>query len=167
MAYNAEAQRRYRQSTKGLAAIRAHDRKRADARLEYKKAYTARWREAHPDYQCERYQIDDNARISDNLSSSLRVTLTRLKSRKRLPGRWRADSRIGHLVGCTPPQFLAHIEAQFLPGMSWANRDEWHVGHVKLCCTFDLTDSAQLAECFHFTNLRPFWAEENRRRPRA
>lgn len=167
MTYNAEVQRRYRQSTRGLAASRAHDRKRADARLEYKKAYSARWREAHHDYQRERYQADDNARIKDNLRSSLHAALSRLKTRERLPNRWRGDSYIGQLIGCTPPEFLAHIEAQFAPGMSWANRDEWHVGHVRPCCTFDLTDAAQLAKCFHFTNLRPFWAEDNRRRPRG
>jgi hypothetical protein len=167
VSYNAEAQRRYRQSEEGLLTSRARDRARADKRLEHKRAYAARWRERNPEYQSIRYQSDDNARIADNLRSSLQTTLARLVHRKRLPHRWRTDSRIGRLIGCNPIDFLAHIEAQFLPGMSWANRGlVWQIDHIKPCCAFDLTDPAQQAACFNYTNLRPLSETDNRRRPR-
>ena len=167
MAYNPEAQRRYRQSEKGLLASRARDRARADARLEYKRAYAAQWRERNPEYATSRYHADSNARIADNLRSGLQATVARLTHRSRLPRKWRADSRIGRLIGCDPIHFLAHIEAQFLPGMSWANRGlVWQIDHIKPCGAFDLTDPTQQAACFHFANLRPLSETDNKRRPR-
>jgi hypothetical protein len=167
MVYNPETQQRYRQSEKGILASRARDRARADDRLEYKRAYTAAWRLRNPDYQVSRYHADDNARIADNLRSSLQITLARLTRRKRLPTKWRADSRIGQLIGCDPLAFLAHVEAQFQPGMSWGNRGAvWQIDHIRPCASFDLIDPDQQAVCFHYTNLRPLLRVDNQRRAR-
>jgi hypothetical protein len=167
MSYNAEAQRRYRQSEKGILANRARDRARADERLEYKRAYTAAFRKRNPSYHVTRYHADDNARIADNLRSGLQATLARLTRRKRLPDKWRADSRIGRLIGCNPIDFLAHIEAQFRDGMTWANRGSvWQIDHIKPCSRFDLTDPDQQVACFNYTNLRPLSQTDNQRRPR-
>ncbi len=82
---------------------------------------------------------------------------------------WRAlhgkgdDLLIRGLVGCSASELRARIESLFLPGMTWKNhnRHGWHVDHVIPCSAFDLTDSAQRAECFHHSNLRPLWAFEN------
>jgi hypothetical protein len=59
---------------------------------------------------------------------------------------------------------MAHIEAQFMPGMTWENRELWHVDHIIPCAAFDLTDPAQQRSCFHYGNLRPLWAKENQRK---
>jgi len=72
--------------------------------------------------------------------------------------------RIMELVGCTRDQLVAHMEAQFLPGMSWENRSEWHVDHIRPCASFDLTDPEQQRQCFHYTNLQPLWAIDNIRK---
>ena len=70
------------------------------------------------------------------------------------------------LTGCTGQQLVAHLEAQFLPGMTWANYaiDGWHIDHIRPCASFDLTDPEQQKECFHFSNLQPLWAEDNIRK---
>ena len=70
------------------------------------------------------------------------------------------------LLGCSLSDFRAHLEAQFLPGMSWDNwaLDGWHVDHIRPCASFDLTDPEQQRQCFHFTNLQPLWAEDNIRK---
>jgi len=164
MTYNPEAKRRYLQSAKGIATSRALDRKRSDARLEYKREYAARWRDAHPGYMRERYQTNAIARIANNLRSSLQAVLARLARRRQ--ERWHSNSRIGQLLGCTPAEFRVHIERLFLPGMTWANRGEWHIDHIRQCSEFDLTDPTQQAACFHYTNLRPLWDDDNRRRQR-
>lgn len=67
------------------------------------------------------------------------------------------------LVGCTPQQLKAHIEAQFEPMMSWKNMgfNGWHLHHIKPCEAFDLTIPSQQQLCFHYTNLRPMWAEDH------
>ena len=70
------------------------------------------------------------------------------------------------MVGCSASELLIHIEAQFTNGMSWDNRSEWHVDHIKPVCSFDLTDPEQQGVCFHYTNLRPLWARDNLTRPR-
>ena len=72
--------------------------------------------------------------------------------------------RIMELVGCTRDQLVAYMEAQFLPSMSWENRSEWHVDHIKPCASFDLTDPGQQRQCFHYTNLQPLWAVDNIRK---
>jgi len=76
-------------------------------------------------------------------------------------------SKAGGLVevsGCTLAELVIHIERQFLPGMSWANRRLWHIDHIIPCSAFDLTDESQQRVAFHFTNLRPIWAEQNHRK---
>jgi hypothetical protein len=68
------------------------------------------------------------------------------------------------LIGCSHIEFRAYIEAQFLPGMTWDNRSQWHLDHKLPCASFDLTDPAQQAACFHHSNIRPLWGEDNRRK---
>ena len=65
------------------------------------------------------------------------------------------------LIGCTPQFLKDHLESQFKPGMSWAQRNLWHIDHRIPCARFDLTDPKQQRACFHYTNLQPLWAMEN------
>jgi hypothetical protein len=55
----------------------------------------------------------------------------------------------------------AHLEAQFVPGMTWANHGAWHVDHIRPCASFNLEDPAEQRVCFHFSNLQPLWAQDN------
>ncbi|NBW15710.1 MAG: hypothetical protein EBR82_47760 [Caulobacteraceae bacterium] len=41
---------------------------------------------------------------------------------------------------------------------------EMHIDHIIPCSAFDLTDESQQRVAFHFTNLRPIWAEQNHRK---
>jgi hypothetical protein len=77
------------------------------------------------------------------------------------------DQRIGttmQLVGCSAASLRAHLQDQFLPGMTWDNFGGWEIDHIRPCASFDLTDPAQQRQCFHYTNLQPLWAEDNRRK---
>lgn len=68
------------------------------------------------------------------------------------------------LLGCSPSQLQAHLEAKFKPGMSWDNYGKWHVDHIRPCASFDLADPAQQRECFNWQNLQPLWAADNIRK---
>jgi len=70
-------------------------------------------------------------------------------------------ARTFELVGCSQPDLVKWIEKQFLPGMGWHNRAQWHLDHVVPVSAFDLFCAGQQEVAFHYTNLRPLWACEN------
>jgi hypothetical protein len=65
------------------------------------------------------------------------------------------------LVGCSMPELIKHLEKQFKLGMSWENREKWHIDHIIPCISFDLSKLEEQRKCFHYTNLQPLWAHEN------
>jgi hypothetical protein len=71
-----------------------------------------------------------------------------------------------NLTGCTIEELRCHLEARFTEGMSWDNygRTGWHIDHIRPCASFDLSDSDQQRQCFHYTNLQPLWAADNIRK---
>jgi hypothetical protein len=80
-----------------------------------------------------------------------------MKGVKTLPtqGRW-------ELIGCSQSELRRHLELQFKGGMTWANYGtKWHVDHILPCASFDHTDPRQVAQCWHWTNLRPMEAKKN------
>jgi len=66
------------------------------------------------------------------------------------------------LLGYTPAQLKAHIERQFLPGMSWGNRDQWQIDHITPIST--ATCEQDVIELNQLYNLRPLWSDENNRK---
>lgn len=66
------------------------------------------------------------------------------------------------LLGCSEAVLKQHLEALFVPGMTWENYGPvWHVDHKRPCASFDFSDAAQQRECFNFTNLQPLFAADN------
>jgi len=69
-----------------------------------------------------------------------------------------------NLLGCNIKQLKKYLEKQFKTGMSWDNHSKWHIDHIKPCASFDLREKKEQLKCFHFTNLQPLWALENRQK---
>jgi hypothetical protein len=63
------------------------------------------------------------------------------------------------MVGCTPQQLKEHLEKQFKPGMSWDNRNQWHIDHIIPLSSAKTEE--ELYKLCHFSNLQPLWVEEN------
>lgn len=65
------------------------------------------------------------------------------------------------LIGCDPPTLVAHIEAQFTPGMSWSNLGagfgKWQLDHKMPVASFDPTSNEEMMQAFHYLNLQPLW----------
>ena len=63
------------------------------------------------------------------------------------------------VLGCDWETLKAHIEERFAPGMSWDNRREWHIDHIRPLASA-MTEDDLVALC-HYTNLQPLWALDN------
>lgn len=70
------------------------------------------------------------------------------------------------LVGYTYVDLKAHLERQFLPGMTWENRDKWEVDHIVPVASYEFSTSecTDFKACWALTNLRPIWRPANRRK---
>ncbi len=99
----------------------------------------------------ERYRNDPSYKIA---------WLFRIRILHCLKGREKKGSAVT-MLGCDPVVAVDHISKQFAPGMSWENHGQWHIDHIKPLASFDLTDPAQMAIAFHYTNLQPLWAFDN------
>lgn len=128
-------------------------------RIKSKDAYNATrnaWRRKN------RHKLTHHQKIRQALSSGLTKNLRRskcyvVKSEKTM-----------ELLGCTLEFFMAYIEFQFWPGMSWDNYGHskdgslgWHIDHIIPCSKFDLSNPEDRKKCFHYLNLQPLWAVDN------
>ena len=92
-------------------------------------------------------------RIKSNLRKRMRDLLRNARDEK---------MSVSGLIGCTSFQFKEYLEQRFKRGMTWDNYGTyWHVDHILPCASFDHTDKKQVAQCWHYTNLRPLRALEN------
>ena len=46
--------------------------------------------------------------------------------------------------------------------MTWANRSDWHIDHIRPMS--EASSEAEVLALNHFTNLRPMWALDNLRK---
>lgn len=67
------------------------------------------------------------------------------------------------LVGYTVDELRRHLERQFLPKMSWANINLWHIDHIVPLASFSFTsvDDPEFKAAWCLANLRPLWALKN------
>jgi hypothetical protein len=63
------------------------------------------------------------------------------------------------IIGCTPEFLKEHILNQFVNGMNWENRNEWHIDHIIPLSSAKTKD--EIIKLSHYTNLQPLWAEDN------
>lgn len=66
------------------------------------------------------------------------------------------------IIGCTWEELARHIELQFTKGMTWDNRQLWHIDHIVPLASAKTEDD--VLRLSHYTNLRPLWAEDNLRK---
>jgi hypothetical protein len=160
----------YAKNPDKVVAARARYRAKQDKRELERNGSLAYWRENKGDYAArlkawraanpEKYraqQARSYAKRSQDpayrLSASVRASL-----HKALRGE-RKSKPTFKMLGYSLDQLIAHLEPQFLPGMTWENYGAWHVDHRKPVVSFILPD--QIVECFALSNLQPLWALDN------
>lgn len=65
------------------------------------------------------------------------------------------------ILGYSRADFLEHIESLWLEGMSWLNRSEWHIDHIRPISSFIRDGITDVATINALSNLRPLWAKDN------
>lgn len=105
------------------------------------------------EYYRKKRKSNINFRLSGNLSHRVNMALHgKNKSKRTLI-----------LLGCHIDNFRKHLESKFESGMNWDNygKKGWHIGHIIPCILFDLSNPKEQEICFHYTNLKPQWENEN------
>jgi hypothetical protein len=122
----------------------------------HRKRLRARSNETTKRYHRERRKRDPIFKLIAYVRGRIRGALKRKSARK--------SDKTEQLLGCSVGELKMHLEALFKDGMAWDNYGQWHVDHIKPCCSFDLTKPEEQAACFHYTNLQPLWAEDNHKK---
>jgi len=60
-------------------------------------------------------------------------------------------------------ELKSHIESHFVRGMSWENRNDWHIDHIVPISAFNFSspEDEEFKKCWDLSNLRPLWWKEN------
>jgi hypothetical protein len=153
-------------------AIAENNRRWTQANQEKRKQVARDWVRRNPDYvrknakewrdrNLERARKNQRNSYCSRAQHDVLFCITqRLRARihAALKGSGKSKSTFD-LLGATKEEVLKHLESQFLPGMSWENRSEWHIDHiVPVGCR---KSEKHLHALFHYTNLRPLWGMDN------
>ena len=165
---NKEYQKEYYLKNKEAVSLRGKINYRKN-KEEYKKAHK-RWYENNREkrlktsarYERKKYREDINYKIAFNLRRRLNAALS---------GKDKGISAVRNL-GISIKELKIYLAERFyrhpLTGekMMWNNYGYrgWHIDHKIPCSSFNLTDVEQQKKCFHYTNLQPLWALDNRQK---
>ena len=126
-----------------------YDRKRYPVRREEKiRAFNV--------YYNQRRAVDPDFRLKEAMASQIYNALRANKAGRT----WET------LVGYTLQELKSHLEARFLPGMSWENYGAWHIDHIRPRASFTFTspEDEGFKQCWALDNLQPLWAADNIRK---
>lgn len=129
-----------------------------EQRIAKRKQYMSEYYESNKDIIIQRwvetkkkYMLDPMYRTKEAMRRRVAGAFNRRGFTKR--------SKTFEIVGCTFDELALYIEGQFVDGMSWENRSEWHIDH-KVPLSIAHTED-EIVKLNHFTNLRPLFAHDN------
>lgn len=106
------------------------------------------------EYQNERRNNNPAVKLRSNMTSRMNLALKH---------GYKSD-KTKNLIGCSINKLKEHLEDQFEEGMTWDSREEWHIDHEIPVSVFDLDDFKQQKVAFHWSNVQPLWAKDNRKK---
>ena len=125
--------------------------------------YAKEYYDAHPENQQRhrklKRQNDAAYRLRDNISSAIRMALVANEGSKR-------GESVMRYLPYSMAQLKEHLESQFVEGMSWENREEWHIDHIipQSKLHYDNMAHPNFLKCWDLSNLQPLWAVDNMRK---
>lgn len=155
---------------------RAAMRKRAEEKPDVVAAEKASWQRQNRD-KCR----EANRRYMERNPERLAETRRRSKEKARASPRNRIAAAVAagirgalrgkkakrtfEMLGYTVEDLMAHLERQFLPGMTWDNYGlyGWHIDHEIPLSAFNYQtpEDIDFHRAWGLKNLRPLWASEN------
>jgi len=91
---------------------------------------------------------------------SMKVRIRNLvRNTFRKSGHTKPEKRTEGILGCSYEELKNHLESQFVEGMSWDNRGDWHIDHIIPLSS--AMDKEGLLKLSHYTNLQPLWEKDN------
>ena len=139
---------------KNREKIKEYFIKNKEKQKSYKKEYRINNREKINKYERNKKLNDPIYKLSSNVRDRLSNYLKTTGIAK--------SKRTFDIVGCSPPELKEHLEKQFVPGMSWDNRNKWHIDHITPLSSAKTEE--EIYKLAHYTNLQPLWAEDNLRK---
>ena len=143
---------------KNKEKINVIKKKYVDNNKEKVKQTKKEWFDKNPKYQKEWSIYKSKTDILFKLKNNMRSRLGLFLKSKNLS----KNNTTFHIVGCSPEFLKEYLEKQFLYGMSWDNRNEWHIDHI-----IPLSSARTKEEMYklcHYINLQPLWLEDNLRK---
>jgi hypothetical protein len=137
--------KKYREETK------KYYEKTKELQKERKKNWIQSNREKYNSYWTNRKKTD----VEFTLITNMRVRICGYLKSKNIS----KNNKTFDIVGCTPEQLKEHLEKQFINGMSWNNRGDWHIDHIIPLSSVKTEE--ELLKLFHYSNLQPLWAIDN------
>lgn len=126
-----------------------------------KRKYNKQWRENNLEHVRE-YDRNHTRKIRSCPKARMwKNVISRISTNRKKNG-W-ITRQIGELIGCTKEEFYIHIEKQFTSKMNWDNYAKyWEIDHRK--DLYKVTTPEEFAEANHYTKLRPYPKDDNRRK---
>lgn len=165
---NKEIQDSKKYQLEHVEELKEYRKRTKEKRKKYKERYDKEHFKEQQEYRRNRRDLRNKTMKKYRAIPGNKIIINfRIRLNGLLKGRNKSKSTM-ELIGCSKEFLVNYIEKQFTTGMNWDNygRRGWHVDHIKQCVLFDMTKSEDQHKCFHYTNLRPLWAEDNLRRPR-
>lgn len=124
------------------------------------KAWRANRGDARREQETIRRALWKKARMQSHPLYALQERIRALLAMKIRASGYTKKSRTHEILGCSWEFFKAHIERQFVKGMSWEKMGaSIHIDHITPICT--AATEQEVIALNHFTNLRPIWAKDN------
>lgn len=130
-----------------------HGKSNDKARRETK-SYKAYHKDYHRSYMRSRRKEDPMFDMACRLRSRISLMIRKNGYQK--------TCKTNEMLGCNWEEFVFYIESKFAIGMSWENRNLWHIDHIIPLASAKSEDD--LIKLNHFSNLQPMWAAENIRK---
>lgn len=122
-----------------------------------------KWKRENPDRVREINRLSaakrretPQGRIDDAVSAAIRGSLKKGEKQGR---------STFEILGYTRDALMAHLERQFLPGMTWENYGKigWEIDHIipRSAFNYQITDDIDFKRCWALENLRPLWGPDN------